>query len=141
MRFLSESIDQSKSRSVVEPALRQLAERFETLWHRAHGARGEHACARLAGETLIFSLENVLTTAQRSWAGTDEGYASLVRTMAQQVDVIYPQLADQIETVLHCYVGAMYVEVEPENGTLHIKFQLRDAPRALYQEQLPTSCR
>lgn len=105
-----------------------LAQFFATLWQRVTGRQGISPCAQLHGEVLHFALEQALTAQQAALAGNDEGYAVVVRDVSTTFDRLYPQLADELERILHCYVGAMQVELIPATRGVRIQIQLREAP-------------
>jgi hypothetical protein len=117
-----------------------LAQRFAALWQRATDHPGIKPCASLQGEVLHFALEQSLTPQQADLADNDEGYAVVVRDVSTTFDQLYPQLADEIERNLHCYVGAMQVELVPGSRGVHIQFQLRDAPGLWRLNRLSASC-
>jgi len=117
-----------------------LAHRFAALWQRATGHPGANPCAQLHGEVLHFSLEQALTAQQADLADNDEGYAVVVRDVSTTFDRLYPQLADEMERNLHCYVGAMQVELVPGSRGVHIQVQLREAPGLWRLNRLPGSC-
>ncbi len=105
-----------------------LAQRFAALWQRETGRAGANPCAQLHGEVLHFALDQALTAQQATLADNDEGYAVVVRDVASTFDRLYPQLADEMERNLHCYVGAMQVDLVPDIRGVRIQFQLREAP-------------
>lgn len=118
-----------------------LAQRFAALWQRATGHPGSNPCANLHGEVLHFALEQALTPQQADLADNDEGYAVVFRDVSTTFDHLYPQLANEMERDLHCYVGAMQVELIPASCGVHIQFQLREAPGLWRLSRLSESCR
>jgi len=108
-------------------ALEQLALRFAALWCGAAGEAAVDACAQIDGDQLLFTL-SALTPEQAMQASTAEGYGAVLQEITQTLDQLYPSLAGAIERHLHCYVGAMYVELELERGAVLVQFHLREAP-------------
>lgn len=120
--------------------LTELSRRFAELWQRTTGQPEMTACAQLNGDLLMFSLPSALTDQQSKQALTDEGYMVVIREVSLSLDRVYSPLADAIERRLHCYIGAMQVELEPERSAIHIQFHLRDAPGLWRLTQLNTHC-
>jgi hypothetical protein len=108
--------------------LDDLAKRFADLWQRTADQPLADVCAQIDGDQLLFTLSSVLTTAHWVMASTDEGCAVLLCEVSRSLDQIYSPLADAIERNLHCYVGAMHVELESEERLILVQFHLREAP-------------
>ncbi len=131
------TIERTVGPADTDGMLAGLALRFATLWQRATGRPGANPCAQLHGEVLHFALDQALTAQQTALAENDEGYAVVARDVSSTFDRLYPQLADELERNLHCYVGAMQVELVPATRGVHIQIQLREAP-GLWRLNRPT---
>lgn len=109
--------------------LQQLAAFFAQQWQTVHGRSGVDPSARLAGSTLTITLIQALSDAETVMAGNPDHASSILRQVTHEVDGFYPQLAHQIERLLHCHVGALHVELLPAASAIRVHVQLRDAPR------------
>jgi hypothetical protein len=120
--------------------LAKLAERFTNLWQRIDHWPDTEVCTQIVGDQLIFTLSTALSDEQRALAATDVGYAGVLRDLTRSLDRIYSPLADAIERNLHCYVGAMQVDLEPDEGQILVQFHLREAPGLWRIAQPESSC-
>ena len=118
----------ARSAGSPQPALRKLADLFASEWKRNHGRAGRNSCCTLEGDLLVFRLEGLLSPAELEMWTSEQGAASLRQQLVRMTDEIYPDLAEQIERKLHCYVGMLDVDVDSTTAALLISLQVRDTP-------------
>ena len=109
-------------------ALTKLAKCFESQWHDVHGCQPSDASAQIVGHALVLTLTGALTPREKMDAATEAGRLAVIQGVARDLDRMYPQLASEIERVLHCYVGALDVDVTAVAAAVILQLQLRDAP-------------
>lgn len=121
-------------------ALAKLAESVNSLWQQIEHWPATTVCAQIDGDRLLFTVPAALNEARRELIATDVGYQSALRDLARALDKIYSPLADAIERNLHCYVGAMQVDLEPEQSLVVVQFHLREAPGLWRITQPESTC-
>lgn len=136
----TQSFDLESATSSASAVLAKLAERFSSLWQRIEHLPDTAVCAQIDGDQLVFTLSAALNAEQRALAATDVGYADVLRTLTRAFDHIYSPLADAIERNLHCYVGAMHIDLEPDQDLVFVQFHLREAPGLWRIAQPESSC-
>ncbi len=112
-----------------ESQLEQLASFFAQQWQTVHGRSGTDRNAAVKGNILIVTLNQALSDPETAMAGDPDRIPNLLRQVTQEVDSFYPQLAHQIERLLHCYVGSLHVELLPATSAVRVHVQLRNVPR------------
>jgi hypothetical protein len=120
--------------------LTRLAESVNTLWQQIEHWPVNTVCAQIDGDRLVFTASVALNEARRELIATDVGYRSALRDLTRALDKIYSPLADAIERSLHCYVGAMQVDLEPEQSLVVVQFHLREAPGLWRITQPESTC-
>ncbi len=97
---------------------------FEQAWIHAHGLSDVVGRAMLGGSVLTVMLENAMTPAELALNHNPATKALLARYVDQLVDMIYPTLADSVESVLHRHVTGTGVNVDSGAGcvifTIHL---------------------
>lgn len=136
----TQPFDQDSTTSPASAVLVKLAEQFRSLWQRIEHWPDGKVCAQIDGDQLVFTLSAVLSAEQRALTTTDAGYAGALRDLTRALDQIYSPLADAIERNLHCYVGAMHVDLEPDQEMVLVQFHLREAPGLWRIAQPESSC-
>lgn len=134
-----ESGDRDPEMLKTVTALETLARSLATLWRTTTGEKVADACAQIDGDRLVFTAP-VLTPDQVTQAASEEGRDRVRKEVTDVVDQLYPALADAIERHLHCYVGAMHVELDLEHCAALVQFQLRDAPGLWKMAQSAARC-
>lgn len=112
--------------SVSSPALPQIAQLFLTEWQRLHNERGAEPAARLRPDLLTVEIHNALTAGERSLTQTPNGRKKVKQQLDRWIELSYPRLANQVESLLNCYVTWTDVDVEPESSTVRVRIGLRE---------------
>ncbi len=111
---------------VSSPALPQIAQLFLAEWKRLRNEPGADPAARLRPDLLTVEIHNALTTGERSLAQTPDGRNKVKQQLDRWIDLAYPRLANQVESLLNCYVTWTDVDVEPESSTVRVRIGLRE---------------
>lgn len=112
--------------TVAPNALPQIAQLFLTEWSRLHQVAGADPAARLRPDLLTVELRNALTTSERTLAQTANGRTQVKQRLDRWIDLAYPRLANQVESLLNCYVTWTDVDIEPESSTVRVRIGLRE---------------
>jgi len=110
---------------LVMKALPQIAQVFLTEWTQVRAEPGTHPQARLRADLLTVEIRNALTSGERTLAQTEAGRDAVVRLVGHWIDRAYPRLADQIESLLNCYVTSTGIDIEPHDGSVRVQIGLR----------------
>ena len=111
--------------------LPQIAQVFLAEWSRMRTQPNAKPQAHLRSDLLTVEIRNALTDRERSLAQTEAGRDLVTRVMDHWIDLAYPRLAGQIESLLNCYVTSTGVELEPNEGCVRVQIGLRHAPSLL----------
>lgn len=111
--------------------LPQIAQVFLTEWSRMRTQPSAKPQAHLRSDLLTVEICNALTDRERSLAQTEAGRDIVTRVMDHWIDLAYPRLAGQIESLLNCYVTSTGVELEPNEGCVRVQIGLRHTPSLL----------
>jgi hypothetical protein len=113
---------------LVTQVLPQIAQVFLTEWTRLRTQPDVLPQARLSADLLTIEIRNALTARERSLAQTESGRDLVARLVDQWIDMAYPRLAGQVESLLDCYVTSTGVELVPDEGSVRVQIGLRRAP-------------
>lgn len=111
--------------------LAEMAHDFVLEWRRRFARPGSSPCAALEGETLILRMEHALTPAEVALGSRPAGEPAVRRTLEALLDDLYPWMAEQVESRLHCYVAESKVILDFEEESVVYRMALRDMPRML----------
>jgi len=111
---------------VAPTALPQIAQLFLTEWLRCHQVAGADPAARLRPDLLTVELRHALPTAERTLAQTPAGRAQVKQRLDRWIDLVYPRLANRVESLLNCYITWTDVDLVPESGTVRVRIGLRE---------------
>lgn len=90
------------------------------------------ASATLTGDRLTITLRDGLTKGDRQLVHYSSGQVVVRRNAMRRVDQFYPQLAEQIEIRLNCFVADSDVALDPATGEIQLSVMLRDVTRAMW---------
>lgn len=113
---------------LVMNALPEIAQVFLTEWSRLRTQPGANPQARLSPDLLTVEICNALTSRERTLAQTEAGRDVVLRLVDHWIELAYPRLAGQIESLLNCYVTSTGIELEPDEGCVRVQIGFRRTP-------------
>lgn len=112
----------------VENVLPQIAALFLAEWKRLRQEPGNNSSAMLRSDQLIVEIRDALTTCEQTRTHTEAGFNEIKTLLDRWLELSYPRLAGQIETLLHCYVTWTDIDIVPNSSTVSVRIGLRDLP-------------
>ncbi len=119
--------------TAVEPlafgnALPQIATLFQSEWRRLRNRPATASSATIRADLLTVALSNVLTAGECAQSATEAGRSEIKQQLDGWIDLAYPRLASQVESLLNCYVTWTDIDIASDNSTVNVRIGLRELP-------------